>query len=155
MAKVDSVIVSGTSKLLTSHGTSHSKDLGHLTDRYDEWLSNGVHEYTAGGNMKSPPSRKVVEWVLGSWYALSEDLIKKSFKICGLNLKTDGSEDEIVHCFKSGSPCAARLSLLNDQTAMLDDPSLQINPFEITDSDREEAEESFHLIDEDNDEDGC
>ena len=64
--------------------------------------------------MKSPPSRKVVEWVLGSWYALSEDLIKKSFKICGLNLKTDGSEDEIVHCFKSGSPCAARLSLLND-----------------------------------------
>ena len=156
MAKVDSVVVpGGCTKYIQAPDVSWNKPFkGYLNDRYDEWLSNGVHEYTAGGNMKPPPRRKVVKWVLGSWDALSEDLIKKSFKSCGLNLKTDGSEDEIVYCFKSGSPCAAGLSLLNDQTAMLDDPSLQINPFEITVLNREEAAESFHLLDEDNDEDG-
>lgn len=41
----------------------------------------------------------------------------------------------LVYCFKSGSPSAAGLPYLNNQTAMLD-PSLEINPFEITDSDR-------------------
>lgn len=82
MAKVDSVVVpGGCTKYIQAPDVSWNKPFKrHLTDRYEEWLSNGVHEYTAGGNMKPPPRRKVVKWVLGSWDALSEDLIKEVFQ---------------------------------------------------------------------------
>ena len=31
---------------------------------YNEWMCNGIHEYTKGGNPKPPTRRKLVEWVL-------------------------------------------------------------------------------------------
>ena len=62
-----------------------------------------MHQFAAGENMKPLPRRKFVELVLEYWAALSEDLIKKSFKNCGLNLLVEGGEDELIHRFKEGS----------------------------------------------------
>ena len=48
-----------------------------------------------------PPTRKIiVEWVLKSWSQLSNDMIKESFKCCGITIASDGSEDDIITSFK-------------------------------------------------------
>ena len=66
-------------------------------ESYDEWLASGVHQYTEAGNMKPASRHLLVEWILESWNRLDESLIINSFKICALNLKSDGSEDHLIH----------------------------------------------------------
>ena len=56
------------------------------TEQYDGWISKGLHKYTKADNLKAPPRRQIVEWILNAWGKLPKDLIKKSFKCCGLNL---------------------------------------------------------------------
>ena len=73
-----------------------------VTELYDNWLSQGIQEYTTSGNLKALPKKLMVEWVLESWASLSPEVIKKSFKVCGLNLAVDGSENHLIHCFKEG-----------------------------------------------------
>ena len=41
-----------------------------VAELYDEWLSNGVHEFTESGNMKPVPRRLVLDWILTAWKAL-------------------------------------------------------------------------------------
>ena len=65
-----------------------------MTKLYDQWLSEGVHQFTEGGNMKSP-SRKRIEWVLDAWSQMSKESIK-SLKCCDLNFTNDGTEDDFL-----------------------------------------------------------
>ena len=64
-------------------------------------------EYTTAGNLKAPARRLLVDWVVAAWDKLDVDMIKKSFKVCGLSVNTDGSEDDLILCFREGQPCAA------------------------------------------------
>ena len=110
---------------------------------------------------KRPPSNKrplessrknIVQWILTAWARLSPEIIANSFKSCGLNLNTDGSDDGLIHCFKEKQPCEAGAEILKSQLSVLDESQLP-NPFEgITDSDVEEADNLIQL-DEDQDED--
>ena len=74
----------------------------------------------------------MVEWVLESLTLLPEDLIRKSVKVCALNLVVDGSKDNLIHCFKEESQLIAWGNL-----------SLTKNQFQTTDQDMEE----FLLLD--------
>ena len=76
-----------------------------------------------------------------SWNLLEKNLIIKSFKSYGLNLKTDGSEDQ---------PYTNVLDMLKEQQNA---EYLNSNPFEITESDTEEANTNNNLIDPSNSED--
>ena len=59
-----------------------------------------------------------------------------SFKSCGLNLNTNGSEDGLIHCFKEGEPCHNGREQLLSQLDVLAEPD-RPNPFDlITDSRR-------------------
>lgn len=51
------------------------------------------HAFTATGKIKRPAYSTVATWVKESWDDVSVDLIKKSFKCCGVSTKLDGSED--------------------------------------------------------------
>ena len=33
----------------------------HVTEQYDDWLANGIHQYIPGRNMKPAPTLKVVD----------------------------------------------------------------------------------------------
>ncbi len=44
----------------------------------------------------------VLEWISKAWEELPNDVVKKSFKACGLMTAIDGSEDFKVACFKDG-----------------------------------------------------
>ena len=113
---------------------------GHVMKSYDEWLASGIHQYTEAGNMKPVSRYLVVEWILESWNLLEKNLIIKSFRSCGLNLKTDGSEDQ---------PYTNVLDMLKEQQNA---EYLNSNPFEITESDTEEANANNNLIDPSNSE---
>ena len=122
-----------------------------ITELYDNWLSQGIQEYTTSGNLKSPLRKLMVEWVLESWASLSLDVIKKSFKVFGLNL-VDGSDNHLIHCFKEGQTCENGAQMLKEKLLVRHELSLNVNPF--TDLDVEDATEDFVLIDESDDEDG-
>ena len=52
-----------------------------MTKLYDVWLSEGVHQFTEGGNIKSPSRKRIIELVLDAWPQLSKENIK-SLKCC-------------------------------------------------------------------------
>ena len=84
----------------------------------------------------------IVEWNLEYWNRLEKNLIIRSFKSCGLNLKMDVSEDHLIQCFKEGQPYANGLDMLKEQQDLLSNAEyLKSNPFKITESDREEAKQ--------------
>ena len=154
--KVESALIpGGCTKYIQAPDVYWNKPFkGFISDMYDEWLANGVHQYTVGGNMKQAPRRTVVEWILRAWEMIKKDLIIDSFKGCALNLKNDGSEDNKIHCFKSTQPCSAGASVLEDQTKVVNNTDAnEMNPFEPTDSDVEEANDPGNLLDEDEEED--
>ena len=153
---VDSVIVpGGCTPYIQAPDVSWNKPFkAHVTSEYDAWLSSGIHQYTQAGNMKAPPRRKIVEWVLEAWSKLSKDLIVKSFKTCGLNLAIDGSEDQSIHCFKKKGCCPNGAAMLQEALQIVTDERVQENPFDqLSESDVEDACEPFHLIDEDHESD--
>lgn len=79
-----------------------------LHDAYNQWIvGEADKEFTPGGNLKPPARRLLVDLVVAAWDKLDTDMIKKSFKVCGLSVKSDGSEDHLIVCFREGQPCAA------------------------------------------------
>ena len=113
-----------------------------MRSHYDTWLSQpDNYEYTRGGNMRAPSRELLCDWVKSSWQSVSAELIKNSFKFCAITTPIDGSEDGEIHCFHPQQPCAAGLSLLQQETAKLNqDQSLPISedPF-ANDEDEEET----------------
>ena len=65
----------------------------------------GIQKETEAGNLKAPPTRTNLKWIIDLWEELPTDLLTKSFKSCALSLPTDSSADDTIHCFKEGEPC--------------------------------------------------
>ena len=118
-----------------------------IQEFYDKWLANAKHEFTAAGNMKPVPCRKIVQWVVKAWEEFSSDMITSSMKSCGLGLPVDGSEDHLISCFKEGKKSGSKL--LSNQTRIIHDSSSEENPFLIIEDDIMDATPLENLIDED------
>ena len=118
---VESVLVpGGCTKYIQAPDVSWNKPLkAHVTEQFDEWLTNRIHEYTAGGKMKPAPRRRVVEWILNSWKSMPVELNAKLFRSCTLTLPNDGQEDDQISCFKPGRTCEAGREILNQQMKLL------------------------------------
>ena len=76
---------------------------------------------------------------------------EKSISDKTLNLPVDGSEDDGIHCLKEGQPSSSGRQMLKSQLGILTEPDT--NPFEITDSDVEDASLPEQLLDSDHEED--
>ncbi|KAI2802380.1 hypothetical protein BLOT_009827 [Blomia tropicalis] len=63
-------------------------------------MEKNQHEFTKSGKMKPPPLEEILSWIEKSWTAISNELIKKSFIVCGIANNVDGSEDGEIHCLK-------------------------------------------------------
>ena len=123
---------------------------------YDKWLpEEGINQCAAAGNLKPPPRRTIVKWILKAWEQISPETIKTSFKSCALNLAIDGAEDEKIHCFKEGQPCHKGKETLESQLSILTEKD--INPFlqrDINESGVVEATPEFLMIDSGHEDDG-
>ena len=128
------------------------------TEKYEQWpAKEGIHNETVEVNLKAPPRKRTVQWVSESWASLLAEVIKESFKSCGLKINVDGSEHDAIHCFKEWQPCAAGRQMLKSQMEVLKDLEDETNPFllsiSVTDSDIEEAGNEIFVLDKDETED--
>ena len=149
---VDSVIIPGgcTKHIQASDVCWNKTFKAKITELYDQWLSEGVHQFTESGNMKPPSRKKKIEWVLDAWSQLSKENIVKLFKCCGLDLANDVMEDNFIHCLKKGQPCKAGRQKLNFQLSILVDESDAMNPF-ISPSDEDDVNEEMNVIEHETD----
>jgi hypothetical protein len=67
-----------------------------VKERYNEWMISNYHAFTPTGKIKRPSYSTVASWVKDSWEEVDVDLIKNSFKCCGVSTKLDGSEDDLL-----------------------------------------------------------
>ena len=109
--------------------------------------AEGIHKETEAGNLKAPPRRSLIKWILDAWSALPSEMIKNSFMYCGLNLPAKGSLDNRIHCFKEKQPCAQGRELLLSQLLIIDENHL--DPLQAIESDVQEAYEPCQLLDPD------
>lgn len=155
--KIDTTIVpGGCTKYIQAPDVCWNKPFKAIaTEMYDQWLAEeGINQETAAGNLKPPPRRTIINWILDSWNKLSPDMIKQSFQSCGLNLPNDGSKDNEIHCFKEKQPCEKGREILASQLSILTEKDE--NPFMaafIDENDVNDAAPSFSLIDSDHEED--
>ncbi|GBB95339.1 hypothetical protein RclHR1_25100001 [Rhizophagus clarus] len=50
-----------------------------------KWMAEAVKELTPAGNLKKSSYETIANWVRDSWNAVDVDLIRKSFKCCGIS----------------------------------------------------------------------
>ena len=147
-AKIDPVIVpGGCTKYIQAPDVAWNKPFkAKVTEKYDAWMADGAHSFTAAGNMRGPPRREIVKWVLEARETLGRELIIRSFRSCALTVAPDGSEDDQIHCLKEGQPChAGQDRLASIQQALT--ASRATDPFaDVTLSDVEEAAPERSLI---------
>ena len=74
---------------------------------------------------------------------------KNSKNLINALLAVDGTEDDLISCFKEGKKCAGGRALLQAQMENLNDGSLHENPFDIVDEDVIAAAPAFNVIEED------
>ena len=86
-----------------------------------------------------------------AWDELTPETIVKSFKACALNIPVDGSEDEIIHCFKKNQLYHSGFEMLKQQLDILNKPD--VNPFDVPYDDVYETVPQFLTVDEDSEED--
>ena len=112
--KINPVIVpGGCTKYIQAPDVAWKKLFkGKVTEKYDKWMAERAHSFTAAGNMHALPRCEIVQWILEAWDSLDRELIVHSFRICAITVATDGSEDDQIHCLKEGQPCHAGLSRL-------------------------------------------
>ena len=148
--KIDTVLVpGGCTKYIQAPDVSWNKPFrAYCTEKYDEWLeAKGIHQETDGGNLKPPPRRTIVNWILDSWNQLSSEIICKSFKACALTSAIDGSDDKDIHCFKEKQPCHTGLEMLAEQTELA--TGQEENPFQVDPDEITEAAPQELIVDED------
>ena len=63
-----------------------------VTEKYDAWMVDRAHSFTAAGNMRGPPRCEIVKWVPEAWETLDRELIIRSFRSCTLTVAPGGSE---------------------------------------------------------------
>ena len=59
-------------------------------------MVNGPFTYTPSGKKRAPSKEMVLRWINKAWDEIPAELIKKSFKSCGIENALDATEGEAV-----------------------------------------------------------
>ena len=60
-------------------------------------MANGGNGFTKGGNLRRADLNTVCHWVLNAWNDISDDIIVRAFKKCGISNCLSGSEDHLIY----------------------------------------------------------
>ena len=71
-----------------------------IREYHANWMVHGEKPTTLGGNLKAPEIETYLQWVYDAWESMSKESIIKSFHSCGITNSIDGSQDELISCFK-------------------------------------------------------
>lgn len=72
-----------------------------IREEYDNWFKNEGIETTKSGKLRKPPLFELLKWIRSSSNSLTSELIKKSFKVCGINIYSNGCEDSKITCLNN------------------------------------------------------
>ena len=104
--------------------------------------------------MRPPTKLQVLQWVKLAWEAVSEDVVRKSFRVCGITVNPDGSEDSEISCLKENGVAYDARCKIELETAVFEQGE-QVesgDPF-ADEEDEDELEENEIVVHEDLDED--
>ena len=62
-------------------------------------MDEAVKEYTPSGKIRRPSYSLVATWVKESWESMDINMIRRSFKCCGVSNDINGSEDTLIFDF--------------------------------------------------------
>jgi hypothetical protein len=151
-----SLIPGGLTKYLQPADVSWNKPFKDAyRARYDEWMANGDKSYTPGGNVRAPSKLQLVQWVKEAWNAISTDVVQKSFRVCGISVKPDGTEDGEISCIKEGGITSQAKAIIEQETSklMTVDVDNDTDPFAdldgLSDEDEDETETNELVVDDD------
>ena len=92
----------------------------YLRKLWNTWMVSGEKEFTKSGAIKRPGLSLVVQWVKEAWESISDDIIIRSFKKCGISNAMDGTEDDILY-EDLMAPSTALADLIDPQDETNDD----------------------------------
>src|ERR1043165_9851994 len=94
-------------------------------------MNKAIKEYTPYGRIKKPSYSLVVNWVKNSWDAIDLNMIKRSFKCCGISNDINGLKDDLIFNL-------SKLENVNNRNRRVKEE----NKNNITDEEESESEES-------------
>jgi TATA-binding protein-associated factor Taf7 len=62
-------------------------------------MNDAVKDYTPSGKIRRPTYSLVANWIKESWESIDTNMIRRSFKCCGVSNSLDGSEDNLIFDF--------------------------------------------------------
>jgi hypothetical protein len=108
-----------------------------------EGQDRGQHSFTKGGNLRPPSRQLIAQWVKSAWDKVPKDVIVKSFLVCGISGKIDGSLDDQINVIKQGAIFEGeRDNILKDLSEVTFDNELDVH-------EEEDIEEEFVVHDDD------
>ena len=86
----NAVVPRGCTKYVQAPDVSWNQSLkAAITRFFEDWMADGSGtELTRGGNPRPPLMGTYLQWVVDAWDGLSPELIRNSFKSCGIKNKT-------------------------------------------------------------------
>ena len=140
-AKTDACIIPGglTSHLQPADVSWNKSFKSAYEDLYNEWMATGKHSFTKAGNMKAPDKLTCLNWVKVAWSSVTAETIIMSFKVGGVSVETDGSEDSMIHCLKRGEVAAEAAAEVAKMTSALEIPD-DSDPFATLNTDAGEED---------------
>src|ERR1043166_9351367 len=111
-----------------------------MRKNYNEWMSDSIKELTPAGRIKRPSYETVADWVNRSWNAVDVNLIKRSFKCCGISNNRDGTEDDWIFDYRR-----------MEQTKSNDEVNDERNESEDNESENSDVDNNYDEEDYDND----
>ena len=65
--------------------------------QYLSWLITGPFEFTPAGKKKAPSRNLVLHRIKQAWGDITEEMVRRSFKTCGISNALDGTEDDAIY----------------------------------------------------------
>ena len=121
---------------------------------YNEWMVETIKELTPTGKFKRLSYETVANWVKDSWSTVDVNLIRRSFKCCGISNKRNGTEDDWIFNYDR----LGQANKLNDEVEIPLDREDEDYEYEEDKDEDYEYEEDKDDEDEEEyeeDEDGC
>ncbi|CAB4428805.1 unnamed protein product [Rhizophagus irregularis] len=66
---------------------------------YNNWMNDTIKDYTPSGKIKRPFYSLMANWIKESWDSVDTNMIRRSFKCCGVSNFLDRSEDSLIFDF--------------------------------------------------------
>uniref|UniRef100_K7FJ66 HTH CENPB-type domain-containing protein n=1 Tax=Pelodiscus sinensis TaxID=13735 RepID=K7FJ66_PELSI len=91
------IIPGGMTKMLQPLDMTVNKPLKDaLCKKWNTWLLEGEHTFTASVRMQTPMLQDVTQWIADVWLELDPVMIRKGFLKCSVSNAMDGSEDDAL-----------------------------------------------------------